>query len=36
MHWLIQGKRDSEIAQILNSKKRTVEKHVQHILAGSM
>ena len=33
MHWLIHGKRDSEIAQILNSKKRTVEKHVQHILA---
>jgi DNA-binding CsgD family transcriptional regulator len=33
MHWLIQGKRDSEIAQILDSKTRTVEKHVQHILA---
>ena len=33
MHWLIQGKRDSEIAQILNSKTRTVEKHVQHIFA---
>jgi DNA-binding CsgD family transcriptional regulator len=31
MHWLIQGKRDSEIAQILNSKTRTVEKHTQHI-----
>jgi DNA-binding CsgD family transcriptional regulator len=31
MHWLIQGKRDSEIAQILNSKTRTVEKHIQHI-----
>ena len=32
MHWLIQGKRDCEIAQILDSKPRTVEKHVQHIL----
>ncbi len=31
LHWLIQGKRDGEIAQILNSKTRTVEKHVQHI-----
>jgi DNA-binding CsgD family transcriptional regulator len=31
MHWLIQGKRDSEIAQIVNSKTRTVEKHIQHI-----
>ena len=31
MHWLIQGKRDSEIAQILDSKTRTVEKHIQHI-----
>ena len=33
LHWLIQGKRDGEIAQILNSKTRTVEKHVQHIFA---
>ena len=33
MHWLIQGKRDSEISEILNSKTRTVEKHVQHIFA---
>jgi DNA-binding CsgD family transcriptional regulator len=33
MHWLIQGKRDSEIARILNSKTRTVEKHTQHIFA---
>ena len=31
MHWLIQGKRNSEIASILNSKTRTVQKHVQNI-----
>jgi DNA-binding CsgD family transcriptional regulator len=31
MHWLIQGKRDGEIATILNSKTRTVQKHTQHI-----
>ena len=31
MHWLIQGKRNSEIALILSSKTRTVQKHVQNI-----
>jgi DNA-binding CsgD family transcriptional regulator len=31
MHWLIQGKRNSEIASILSSKTRTVQKHVQNI-----
>jgi DNA-binding CsgD family transcriptional regulator len=31
MHWLIQGKRNSEIASILGSKTRTVQKHVQNI-----
>jgi len=32
LHWVIQGKRDEEIAQILGSSPRTVQKHVQHIL----
>ena len=31
MHWLIQGKRNSEIASILSSKTRTVQKHVENI-----
>ncbi len=31
MHWLIQGKRNSEIASILSSNTRTVQKHVQNI-----
>jgi DNA-binding NarL/FixJ family response regulator len=31
MHWLIQGKRNSEIASILSSKTRTVQKHIQNI-----
>lgn len=33
MHWLIQGKRNSEIASILSSKTRTVQKHVQNIFS---
>src|SRR5215471_9627555 len=32
LHWVIQGKRDSEISVILSAKQRTVEKHVQNIL----
>lgn len=30
--WLSEGKTDSEIGVILNSARRTVEKHVEHIL----
>lgn len=33
LHWIIQGKRNSEIAAILRSSPRTVAKQVQHILA---
>jgi DNA-binding CsgD family transcriptional regulator len=32
MHWVIEGKRDREIAIILGLSPRTVEKHVCHIL----
>jgi DNA-binding CsgD family transcriptional regulator len=31
--WIAQGKRDSEIATILNIAPKTVSKHVEHILA---
>jgi DNA-binding CsgD family transcriptional regulator len=30
--WIVEGKRDAEIAAILGLSTRTVEKHVQHIL----
>ena len=33
MHWVGEGKRNSEIAIILGCSIRTVEKHVEHILA---
>jgi DNA-binding CsgD family transcriptional regulator len=32
LHWLIQGKRDDEIAQIIGTSPRTVQKHVQNII----
>lgn len=32
LHWIIQGKRDSEIAEILRASPRTIQKHVQSIL----
>ena len=32
MHWITEGKRDREIATILGISRRTVEKHVGHIL----
>jgi DNA-binding CsgD family transcriptional regulator len=32
LHWVIQGKRDAEIALILSNSRRTIEKHVQSIL----
>lgn len=32
LHWLIQGKRDSEIATILGASVRTIHKHVQRLL----
>ncbi|RYD82478.1 MAG: hypothetical protein EOP84_09330 [Verrucomicrobiaceae bacterium] len=32
LHWIIQGKRDSEIAEILRASPRTIQKHVQNIL----
>jgi DNA-binding CsgD family transcriptional regulator len=32
IHWVREGKRDSEIAVILGLSSRTVEKHVGHIL----
>lgn len=32
LHWIIQGKRDGEIAEILDTSVRTVQKHVQNIL----
>ena len=32
MHWVSEGKRDREIAIILNLSPRTVEKHLSHIL----
>lgn len=33
MHWVTEGKRNGEIACILGCSPRTVEKHVEHILA---
>lgn len=33
LHWIMLGKRDSEIAQIVGCKLRTVQKHVTRILA---
>ena len=33
MHWVGEGKRNSEIATILKCSIRTIEKHVEHILA---
>ncbi len=33
LHWIGQGKRDAEIAVILSIARRTVSKHVEHILA---
>jgi DNA-binding response OmpR family regulator len=32
LYWLAEGKTNSEIATILDSSRRTVEKHVEHIL----
>lgn len=32
LHWLAQGKRDLEIAQILHLARRTVSKHVENVL----
>jgi DNA-binding NarL/FixJ family response regulator len=32
LHWIGEGKRDREIATILNLSSRTIQKHVQHIL----
>ncbi len=32
LFWLSEGKADSEVAIILGSARRTVEKHVEHIL----
>jgi DNA-binding CsgD family transcriptional regulator len=32
LHWVIQGKRDAEIAIILGNSARTVQKHVENIL----
>ena len=32
MHWVTEGKTNPEIAVILGSARRTVEKHVEHIL----
>jgi DNA-binding CsgD family transcriptional regulator len=31
--WLVEGKRDGEIAAILGASVNTIHKHVQHILA---
>jgi len=33
LHWLSEGKRNSEIAKILGCSTRTIEKHVENILA---
>ena len=33
LHWLREGKRNGEIAKILGCSTRTIEKHVEHILA---
>ena len=32
LHWIVQGKRDSEISIILGASVRTIHKHVQHLL----
>lgn len=32
LEWIVQGKRDGEIAAILERSVRTIQKHVQHIL----
>jgi DNA-binding CsgD family transcriptional regulator len=32
LHWVIQGKRDAEIATILSSSPRTIHNHVRNIL----
>jgi DNA-binding NarL/FixJ family response regulator len=31
--WMARGKTDPEIAMILEARRRTIEKHVEHILA---
>jgi DNA-binding CsgD family transcriptional regulator len=33
LEWLIEGKRNNEIAVILNASPRTIAKHVEHIFA---
>lgn len=33
LHWIIQGKRDAEIASILGVSPRTAQKHVQNVLS---
>ena len=33
LHWLSSGKRNGEIAEILDISPRTVHKHVEHILS---
>jgi DNA-binding CsgD family transcriptional regulator len=33
LHWLAQGKRDDEIGMILGLSRRTIGKHVEHLLA---
>jgi DNA-binding CsgD family transcriptional regulator len=33
LHWIAQGNRDAEIADILGAAPRTVGKHIEHILA---
>lgn len=33
LHWIGEGKRDAEVAVILGISRRTVSKHVEHILA---
>jgi len=34
LHWMLEGKRNREIAAILGISERTVEKHVERILAA--
>jgi DNA-binding NarL/FixJ family response regulator len=34
LQWMVEGKRNAEIASILHLSPRTVEKHVAEILAG--